>query len=69
MVDYDSWQLPTGAGRTSKKHWYGKDGVIKNISDVFKLPEGANERVKRVLDYDFLYEARGQVYKGERLKD
>jgi hypothetical protein len=55
-------------GAPAKKHWYEKDGMIKHISHVFKLPEWANEREKHVLDYLLLYEVRGQVYKGERLK-
>jgi hypothetical protein len=43
-------------------------GTISQICCVFNFPEGANERVKRVLEYSVSYEARGQVYKGERLK-
>jgi hypothetical protein len=51
----------------SKSKWGGHAGTISQICRVFNLPEGANERVKRVLEYSVSYEARGQVYKGERL--
>jgi hypothetical protein len=54
--------------KQAKKHWFGKDGVNKNKYDVFKFPERVNERVKRVLEYVLMYEARGQVYNGEWLK-
>jgi hypothetical protein len=44
-----------------KKYWHECNGTIANICDTFKLPEGSNERVKRVLDYVTAYQARGQV--------
>jgi hypothetical protein len=52
----------------SKRKWGGHAGTISQICRVFNLPEGVNERVKWVLEYSVSYEARGQVYKGERLK-
>jgi hypothetical protein len=68
MTDYDSWILLPDAGRAIKTYWLGKVGTIKQMLDAFKVPVGASKRVKRVLAYVVLYEARGQVCKCERLK-
>jgi hypothetical protein len=56
MEDNDHW---------IKKNWHGRDRTIANICDIFKLSEGSNERVKRVLDYVVVYEAWGEVYRCE----
>jgi hypothetical protein len=49
-----------------KEDWGGPGGTIANILDTFHLPEGAQPRIERVLEYVVMYKKRVQVYTGER---
>jgi hypothetical protein len=49
-----------------KEDWGGPGGTIAKILDTFRLPEGAQPRIERLLEYVVIYKKRGQVYTGER---
>jgi hypothetical protein len=49
-----------------KDDWGRPGGTIAKILDTFHLPEGAQPRIERVIEYVVMYKKRGKVCTGEQ---